>query len=164
MKNPELYELEYSKNFETGLVSDKDFYEQTLSHLGVTMSYEDFCVGYNALFLEIPQELRERVEKLSCSYKIYALSNTNIIHANYFMKDPIFKSFDYPFLSHEVGYRKPNLSIYNHLLEKTGHAASDLLFFDDRLDNIEAAKSVAFRTFHVKIYSDFLRELDKLDE
>jgi len=45
-------------------------------------------------------------------------------------------------ISGDVGIRKPDLAIYLSLLQKTKRIASDLLFVDDRLQNIEAANSL----------------------
>jgi putative hydrolase of the HAD superfamily len=43
------------------------------------------------------------------------------------------------FLSYQIGARKPDAKIYQHLLEILNVDGSQCLFLDDRADNVEAA-------------------------
>ena len=49
-------------------------------------------------------------------------------------------------ISGEVGARKPNRAIFDELLKRSGTAAKDAVFVDDRLENLSAAAELGFRT------------------
>jgi putative hydrolase of the HAD superfamily len=49
-------------------------------------------------------------------------------------------------ISGDVGIRKPDAAIYERLLEQTRAQASDIIFVDDRIRNVDAAASLGFET------------------
>jgi HAD superfamily hydrolase (TIGR01509 family) len=49
-------------------------------------------------------------------------------------------------ISSEARARKPDRLIYERLIERTGYRASDLLFIDDRPQNVEAASRLGIRS------------------
>jgi HAD superfamily hydrolase (TIGR01509 family) len=49
-------------------------------------------------------------------------------------------------ISSDVGVRKPDSLIYQHLLERVGCPASELLFVDDRPRNVAAAAALGIRS------------------
>lgn len=72
-------------------------------------------------------------------YGIYVLSNAGLEFYQYFSKyyDPDF--FDGIVISSEVHIVKPDIRIYQYLLEKYSLKAEDCLFIDDRENNVEGA-------------------------
>ena len=51
-----------------------------------------------------------------------------------------FKSlFNAFYLSHEIGFRKPNTNIYEYVLQENNLKAHECLFIDDTKENTEAA-------------------------
>jgi 2-haloacid dehalogenase len=56
--------------------------------------------------------------------------------------------FEYILVSAEVGLVKPDPAIYRLMLEKVGRPASECLFIDDSLKNVEAARQLGFDTIH----------------
>ncbi|WP_321393221.1 HAD family phosphatase [Emcibacter sp.] len=68
--------------------------------------------------------------------------------------DSFCNSFDFMSLFRDVivsgqeGVIKPKPEIYHILKDRTGFAAEDTLFIDDRADNIAAAEKIGFRTHH----------------
>ena len=49
-------------------------------------------------------------------------------------------------ISGDVRSRKPTTAIYEALLSKLGQPATDCVFVDDRIKNLDAAKALGFRT------------------
>jgi len=60
---------------------------------------------------------------------------------------PELDEFDVEFISGRLRMIKPDFGIYVHLEEETGLSGADLVFFDDRLDNIEAAQKRGWHGF-----------------
>lgn len=59
---------------------------------------------------------------------------------------PFFHDFDRLFVSGRLGLAKPDPRIYEAVERDSGLRGEDLLFTDDRLDNIEAAAARGWRT------------------
>jgi putative hydrolase of the HAD superfamily len=57
--------------------------------------------------------------------------------------------FDKVFLSYEMGKVKPHVSIYQQLLDEAGLEASETLFLDDKLENLEGAAQLGIQVAHI---------------
>ncbi len=58
---------------------------------------------------------------------------------------PFLGEFDQAIVSGEVGFIKPDPRIFDVLCARTGLSPADMLFIDDREDNVEAARQLGFR-------------------
>lgn len=54
--------------------------------------------------------------------------------------------------SAKVKMRKPELRIYQYTLEKLEVLPQEIVFLDDRGENLKAAKQLGFRTIKVNLY------------
>ena len=83
--------------------------------------------------------------------KVGLLSNTDEIHHEYFSQQcfDFFKLFDILYFSHLIHKRKPDLDIFEYILENSGFAAEETLFIDDLEANIEAAQNVGMNTYWI---------------
>lgn len=70
---------------------------------------------------------------------------------------PFLKRFDVTIVSGEEKLIKPNAAIYHVFLERSGHIAERTLFVDDRLENVEGARSVGMNAVQFTSPAD-LRE------
>ncbi|HEY8747897.1 MAG TPA: HAD-IA family hydrolase [Tepidisphaeraceae bacterium] len=105
----------------------------------ISLASAAFVVGlYNGV-RELLNELAAAGVRTAC------LSNTNAHHWS-LLSDSAHPAFfplgdlDYQFASHLIGVRKPNEEIYAHLERETQTTGSEILFFDDVEENIEAAQ------------------------
>lgn len=79
---------------------------------------------------------------------VCALSNTNISHHEYqTSKFPILKRFDRFLTSFELGHRKPEPEIFLAASDLMGVRPDRVVFIDDSLPNVEAARSLGFKAF-----------------
>ena len=78
----------------------------------------------------------------SKGYKIYYLSNWDkyLYDIERYVFDPLIEKFDGGLFSWECGMEKPSLSIYRLFTDKFNLEPNKCLFFDDKQENIEAAK------------------------
>ena len=65
-------------------------------------------------------------------------------------------------ISYQIHHVKPEPEIYQYLLDKYDLKAEDCLFFDDREDNVEAARKLGFSGIVVTGEEQLLEELQKL--
>ena len=117
------------------------------------------CVGFSAdlaLLRSAWQEIFDPIEETHRlvaiwrgRYPLYLLSNTNDLHAEYFLRQyAVFSNFDGAVFSHEAGMMKPDTGIYEHTATKFGLNPARTLFIDDLLPNVESAVSCGWLAHH----------------
>jgi FMN phosphatase YigB (HAD superfamily) len=74
--------------------------------------------------------------------------------------------FDAAFPSGDVGFRKPELKFYNHVLEKIGHVHTPdrVVFVDDKIENVLAARSLGIRSIQFQDRHETTRQLQNMLE
>jgi len=83
-------------------------------------------------------------------FRLLLLSNTNAPHAERFAQQFAgdLARFEHLVLSHEVGARKPDQRIYDACQARAGCSPEEILFVDDRADNIVAAQTRGWNVVH----------------
>lgn len=64
------------------------------------------------------------------------------------------------FNSADVGYCKPDIKIFEHILTELKCNAEEILFIDDSLSHVESAKSLGFHAHHYKSLNEFKTAFD----
>lgn len=67
--------------------------------------------------------------------------------------------FDRLFFSGRLRLGKPDRRIYEHVLDELATGAADVVFIDDKAENIEAARELGLRTVHHTPGTDLAAEL-----
>jgi len=166
--NQLLVSSEVLKIFEVGGVSESDFRKEVCGLLKIQLGDEEFDQIWNSLLGDISAIRLVRLAELKKSYSTFVLSNTNSIHLKSFDKnlqnahgiEGIHTLVDKAYYSHEVRMRKPNADIYQFVLEEQNLTPEEVLFIDDRRDNIEAADALGIRTFWNRKVDDWVGRLD----
>lgn len=149
---------ELFKQLETGMVDETAFYEAIQKRTAKTISTAEIDHAWNALILDFRLESLAFLEELAAGgYKLFLLSNTNSIHVKYFKqlftnqtgKPSLDACFTRAWYSNEIGLRKPGAEIFEFALNDAGLLASETLFIDDTLANIETAQKLGFKTHHL---------------
>ncbi len=125
--------------FETGLMTQRDFFEEVRQKTGFRGSFKDFAGFFADIFWEIPPmvELHARLRRQG--FPTYIFSNTNDLAMEHINRHFAFmKDFNAHILSYEVGAMKPDARIYQTLEEISGKRGREILYLDDRSENVEA--------------------------
>lgn len=141
-------EWEFFNEFERGKIEPVEFFKsfRQLLDFEESVALED---AFNKLIVGPLPGVEKIFDTYSGKLPICALSNTNVSHYEYqIAKFPILGRFDKFLTSFELGHRKPDPEIYIAAAEKMNVKPNRALFFDDNLDNVEAAKKVGFNAFH----------------
>jgi putative hydrolase of the HAD superfamily len=87
------------------------------------------------------------IRRVPKSVKLILGSNTNDLHYRNFsvMFADVFARFDEIVLSHIAGKRKPDPEFFRVCLAVAGCAPGEMLFFDDKVENVESAMSLGIR-------------------
>ena len=85
----------------------------------------------------------------SRGFPTYIFSNTSELHFTHIRNSYRFMSeFTGYFLSYELGSMKPDACAYHAVEKETGHRGSELLYIDDRLENVDAGAARGWNTIH----------------
>jgi putative hydrolase of the HAD superfamily len=137
----EMPKMEPFLNFEKGLITSVEFHHFLQKEIGLEMEFPTFIKGWNACLGHVLHGIDGILHQLKNNVPIYALSNTNLEHEKVFRHLAVFSHFTELFLSHNLGFRKPELDIYQLTTSKLGLYSSEILFIDDLLPNLEGAKA-----------------------
>lgn len=97
----------------------------------------------------IPESILLLKQLKQAGHGIYALSNMGHDNAAYLAETASFwGDFDAKVISAEVKLIKPDLAIYEYLLNKNGLTNSDCIFIDDSLVNIKTAENLGIKSIH----------------
>jgi glucose-1-phosphatase len=135
-------------DFEVGRISEKTFFETLQSASEQPLSIRTLMEAWNAMLLTINPIRFQMLHRLKEKYTIFLLSNTNETHVNFVdgylqtvfgfsIKEFDARYFNRVYYSHLIHLRKPNVSIYDYVINDAKIKASETLFIDDNVDNIK---------------------------
>jgi len=128
--------------YETGLLTREQFYNQVCAVTGFCGDLEEFGGFFADIFVPIPPmvELHKRLRK--AGFPTYIFSNTNDLAVAHIRQNfPFFSNFDGYILSYEHGAMKPDSKLYEVVERQTGYRGAELLYLDDRPENIAAGQA-----------------------
>lgn len=152
------------RRYETGELSDAEYFQCLRASLGITISDDQFLEGWNAIFAGEMPDIANLLARAGKRLPIYAFSNTNRPHAEYLTEAyaDVLGHFRQVFLSSTIGLRKPDASAYDHVVKAIGVPAPRIVFFDDLAQNVEGARAVGIHAVHVRSSADIAEALDAL--
>ena len=137
---------------ERGEISDEAFAEALCQEMELSLSYEQFAHGWQAIFVGLRPEVTAIMQQLrEQGHRVVVLSNTNRLHTTFWPDEfpQVREAADHIYLSQEMGARKPEARIYQQVLQAEGFSAADTVFFDDNADNIEGANQLGITSILV---------------
>jgi HAD superfamily hydrolase (TIGR01509 family) len=125
--------------YETGLISKEDFYAQVCKTTGYCGDLEEFGGHFSDIFTPIEPMVALQTELRKKGTPTYIFSNTNDLAIHHIRRNfPFFGNFDGYVLSYEQGAMKPDEKIYAVVEQMSGKGGPEILYLDDRLENVEA--------------------------
>jgi putative hydrolase of the HAD superfamily len=89
------------------------------------------------------------LQQLGRRYRLAVLSNNNALHWNKIARQfDILQHFDTCFASHQLGLRKPDRAVYQHVQQALQVEAAAIVFFDDNIECVEAAIQAGWHASH----------------
>lgn len=167
----ENFDLLYSKaqqshlfiNLEKGLIGPDEFRKGLREISGIDADDELLDSTWNEIIGDYPPERIELLKEISKNYNLYLLSNTNVIHYNYYILK-FKKEFGFDFTSlflktywsFMIGRRKPDREVYEYVANDSMILPGETLFLDDSEQNIKAALDSGYQVFHITPENDIL--------
>ncbi len=154
---------EIHREFEKGNLTENEFWVYIKKWTKNLLSFEEFAEIYSNIFT-LNEELISYLPEIKSNFKLVLLSNTNSIHQRFgWAKYDFLQYFDKLILSHEVGFAKPEVGIYQSVINFTQEPPEYHLFIDDILEYCQAAENIGWKTIQVKNQSQIISDL-KLSE
>ena len=150
--------MEIMSKFDTGIYTAPSFRKKTKALLGLEkMTDQRFDAIWNSMLLDIPRERIEAIEKVKKHYKIFLMSNSNVIHYDLYVRDlqlrfgyhEFDELFNKSYFSFAEHLEKPDPRFFELILDHEGLLPEETLFIDDTAENIKIAKSLGIHTYHI---------------
>jgi len=155
MKTAFKFDAAYEQH-ERGEVTAEEYFSHLATTLELQGDHARIAEGWNAIFVGEIAETRVMLQVARGQFPCYALTNTNATHhATWSAMFPVvWSSFERVFASHEMGCRKPEPQAFEYLAHTLGVPLDSIMFFDDVLENVEAAARVGIHSVHVHSPAD----------
>ncbi len=122
----------------------------------VVRVFDAWLLGLYPGAADLIDDLRSRGLRVGC------LSNTNDRHWRTLLGHPSYAALarlDHRFASHELRAMKPDERAYRRVEARTGLGGRQILFFDDRPENVAAARAVGWRAERVDRADDAVSQI-----
>ena len=121
--------------------------------------YKDYLLNYYK-YREYNKELLYLIKELkNNNYNIYILSDNNKEAISYYKSLDLFKNIDGWVVSYEYKTMKEDKIIFKILLEKYKLNSKECLYIDDRIINVDIAKSLGIKAFKYSFLNDNVNDL-----
>jgi putative hydrolase of the HAD superfamily len=159
--NLDASDVYFDENYNKGLISVDECFRKVFGDL----SDDDLNMikGFWGSTWMLSDEFRDLLVKLRrAGYRIAMLSNSDEYNSGLNVRKGVYSYFDEVVLSHEVHILKPEMAIYEFLLDRLGVSAQSCVFVDDVVCNLEPAIKLGMKTILFRDIGDLRDKFDYL--
>jgi FMN phosphatase YigB (HAD superfamily) len=150
------------QEFEKGFFSHQKLRQKINELLGTQIAEEPFNRAWNSMLVDYKPKRIERIQWLKKTHRLFLLSNTNVLHFNFF-KAKLIKEygisfndlFHHTYVSHEMGLIKPDAQIFRQVLIEQNLNPEKTLFIEDTRENADAAAKLGIQTLVIPRNGNF---------
>ncbi|TCS43806.1 HAD family hydrolase [Reinekea marinisedimentorum] len=137
-------------DFEEGNISFDEFAQQLIAENNLNTSEAEVKAAFRAILLDDFPGIVELLQQLKPNYTLSLLSNTNSFHWEILnQRNSFIPLLDNPFTSMDFGVMKPDPEIYRKLVSALNCEPQEILFFDDGVKNVTAARELGLNAEQV---------------
>jgi putative hydrolase of the HAD superfamily len=144
---------EHRDAYDHGTIGPREYWQHVADAAGMSaltdQEVDDLQDADNRYFLHLDPDARALVHDLARNrIRILLLSNASVAFGGAVRRADWFEAFTFAVVSGEEGVVKPDAEIYRTLLDALAHESGgvarpgDVIFFDDRQDNVDAARAL----------------------
>ena len=150
-------------SFKKGELSEDQFWDSVRKQFSLTLTNQEISNLLTDSY-SINQNVVDYVKKvLSEGIKTCICTNNFSTRINALnQKFNFLADFDVQIFSYQVGSIKPDLKIFQTLIEKSDCNPSEIFYADDKLANVDAAKSLGINAIVYTNFDDFVKSLTSL--
>jgi putative hydrolase of the HAD superfamily len=151
------------RDMERGAVSFWEFYEFICEKSGYRGSIRDFHTVWSDFFDGTISGAEDLLERVRARYRVAFLSNSNEVHAELIPKKfaALFHKDDRFVFSYRFKVAKPDPEIFRRALEVVGALPQHVVFIDDLIENVLAARSIGMAAYQFIDTPSLLQELER---
>lgn len=137
------------RDLERGIVTFDQFHGALCQRGGYRGDLAELRSAWSDFFDGPVEGIERLLERIRGRYKVAFLSNSNEVHERVIADrfGLLFGAGEPILYSHRLRTAKPDSAIFFRLLEDLGAEASDVLYTDDLLENVRAARDLGIRAY-----------------
>jgi FMN phosphatase YigB (HAD superfamily) len=133
-------------DFEKGHINRHRLFDEICAVTGYQGDLREFGKAFSDIFVEIEPMVRLHAALRDRKIPSYIFSNTNDLAVEHIQRNfPFYGTFDGYVLSYEHGLMKPEAGLYEVVEGQSGRRGAELLYLDDRPENVEAGAARGWR-------------------
>jgi HAD superfamily hydrolase (TIGR01549 family) len=150
------------RDMERGAMTFPEFYEFICDRSGYRGSLQDFRRVWSDFFDGTVPGMEDLLERVRAKYRVAFLSNSNEVHAELIPRQfaSLFRRDDRFVFSHRFKVAKPDPEMFRRALEVIGALPQHVVFIDDLLENVFAARTLGIQSFQFVDREQLERELE----
>jgi putative hydrolase of the HAD superfamily len=135
---------------EKGQISTDEFCREAIRTMDIDLTPQRFADLFRGWIKGTHDEAESWIAELRTQVGVGCLSNTSAIHREHIdAQTNLLRCMDHVFTSYELGLRKPDPQIYTTVLQRLPVAPGEILFLDDRPDNVASARETGMQAEEV---------------
>ena len=149
------------RDLERGAVGFAEFYDFLCAHAGYRASLRELREVWTDFFDGPIVGAETLLERIREKYRVAFLSNSNEVHAEVIPRQfsTLFRKDDRFIFSHRFKVAKPDPEIFRRSLELLGALPQHVVFVDDLLENVLAAREEGIQAFQFIDTDSLTKEL-----
>jgi glucose-1-phosphatase len=158
-------------DYEVGKMDEQTFFDTLRQVSDTPLSIRQLKEAWNAMLLTINPLRFDMLARLQQNYQLYILSNTNQTHVDFVdgylrttygfsIQEFEQRYFTKVYYSHIINLRKPNVNIYEYVIQDAGINPAETLFIDDIAANTEGGRKAGLRTLTHKVGDEIAEILE----
>ena len=159
------YVNKYIHSVTVGDMALLDFYSILVDQLGLQISPERILNKHLSIFkaaaVHLDSDILNLIAVLKDKCHVGCLTNTEIEVAEINKTLGLFKYFEKAYLSTEIGIKKPDVDIYNYLLADIKCSPGEVVFIDDKPENVKSAESVGINAIQFVDINQLKKDLSE---
>ena len=149
--------------YESGVIPKEQFYKEVCACTGYRGELSQFSTEFGDIFAPMDEMIELHGRLRANQVPTFIFSNTNDLALAHIRKHyPFFAHFDGYVFSFEHGAMKPDPRLYEVVEKMTGRKGAQILYLDDRLDNIETGRARGWQTIHHSDPAETISIVEKL--
>jgi len=136
------------RRFELGQTAPAQFAGAFIAEWGLRLSAEEFLAEFGSWVSGPSPAALEAIRSLRTRHRVACLSNCSVPHWE--KLGGFLDEFDPAISSHLIGAMKPDPEAFRRAFERCGVEPAAVRFFDDTPVNVEAARRLGARAYHVE--------------
>ena len=139
------------REFERGRMGAAEFAAAITAEFRLPVQPQEFLDSFTGWVTGLYPGTLEMLAQIPSSYQRAVLSNSNVLHWTRVIDDlRLGAAFEHQFVSHLTGRIKPDADAFQGVVESLGCRPKDVLFLDDNILNVEAAKRFGMQAIRVQ--------------